>query len=130
MNILHPIAAEIDANSFDFKAAETNLEGVLFCIDELKQTYEEIAGYNNLNKSSTYALPSRGKILSSLGQFSAFQGCYDEAKEYFLQALEEFTDDINKKVTLSFFHLFIDNNDRSAYEKTLLILSQRFTGAV
>lgn len=111
-------AAEIDANSFDFKAAETNLEGVLFCIDELKQTYEEIAGYNNLNKSSTYALPSRGKILSSLGQFSAFQGCYDEAKEYFLQALEEFTDDINKKVTLSFLlHLFIDNNDRSAYEK-------------
>lgn len=110
--------AVIDADMFDFEEALNKVRFNLECFDILKRAKSDVAELNDSCSVVSTKLTGRGRALSSIGQYLAFQKD-ESAYEYFEKAFEEFEEDSsNRSITVSYLlHHAIDAGKLVEYEK-------------
>ncbi|SET59932.1 hypothetical protein SAMN05660297_02894 [Natronincola peptidivorans] len=109
---------QIYVNEFDFDGAIEKQSYTLDCLDILKKARIDISELNETNSSMSARMTSRGRVLSSLGQFYAFKR-NPEALHYFEEALKEFgMDEGNSQITTSHILNFAsDQKNLAVYAK-------------
>lgn len=110
------IQAHVNDFNFD-KAIEVQIY-TLECINILKKAIIDISELQDTDSNVSAKITSRGRALSSLGQFYAFKR-NPKALGYFEEALEEFGDDEgNCQITISHILNFAsDQGDLQLFEK-------------
>ncbi|WP_029452504.1 hypothetical protein [Clostridium algidicarnis] len=110
---------EIDANEFNFDVAIEKLKPSLLGLDLWKDTKKEVAELMGLEKQRASCLIIRGKALSSIAQFYAFNRNKEESLKHFEEALVEFENNKGQRlITISYMlHLALDMEDINLYKK-------------
>lgn len=110
---------QIHVNEFDFDKAIEKQSYILDCLDILKKAIMDISELNDSGSNTSTRLTSRGRALSSLGQFYAFKR-NEKALFYFEEASKEFIDmdKGNNHITISHILNFAsDQKDIKVYER-------------
>ncbi|MDY2729018.1 MAG: hypothetical protein SOV35_02880 [Clostridium sp.] len=119
LNLKNRIAVAYE-NACDFNKALDILTNLLPKLEKIEEALFDVAADMDIDNSASYYICEKGKVLSNIGQVYSFLNNTFKAEEYFLEALETFNSDLNKKITRSYLkHLYIENNEKEKYEKLL-----------
>ena len=112
---------ELYENSFDYEKALNSLMNLKPNIEKIEDAFLDIAINLDIHNDKSYYLREKGKILSHIGQVYGFLNKEEEAEKYFLEALELFNMENDKRVTKNYLkHLYIENGEKEKYEKLML----------